>query len=59
MLSETGAELIIRPAGDSFTKAVGGSIVMTCSIPVNKTASDVTVMWLNNDGIEVSARIGR
>ena len=57
---DAGAELIIRPAGESFTKAVGGSIVMTCTIPVvDRTDPNMVVAWLDTFGNEVNARVGR
>jgi len=56
----TGVDLIIRPVGESFTKAVGGSIVMTCTIPViNRTVGSMSIGWLDKNGDEVSTRVSR
>jgi len=56
------AELRVRPPGDSFTKPVGGSVVMTCSLEIadGDTADDEIVLsWLDDSGQEVSSVTGR
>jgi len=56
------AELRVRPPGDSFTKPVGGSVVMTCSLEMadGDTADDEVVLsWLDDGGQEVSSVTGR
>ena len=57
-----GAELRVRPPGESFTKPVGGSVVMTCSLELedrDTADDDVVLSWLDDSGEEVSAVTGR
>ena len=53
---------MIRPHGDEYTKAVGGSIVMTCSVSdINTTlaASDISLVWFDNKQQQIPGRAGR
>jgi len=55
-------ELSIRPPGDAFTKPVGGSVVMTCSLGTadgSEADDDVVLSWLDDDGQEVTSLTGR
>jgi len=56
------AELRIRPPGDSFTKPVGGSVVMTCSVEAadgREIDNDVVLSWVDGNGRKVTATTGR
>ena len=55
-------ELHVRPPGDSFTKPVGGSVVMTCSLELadgDAADDDVILSWLDDSGQEISSVTGR
>jgi len=57
-----GAELRVRPPGDSFTKPVGGSVVMTCSLEMTDADTpedEVVLSWLDDSGQQVSSVTGR
>jgi len=54
--------LSIRPSGESFTKPVGGSVVMTCSLEAadgEELDDNVVLLWLDGSGREVTSAIGR
>lgn len=56
------AELSIRPPGDAFTKPVGGSVVMTCSLDAadgDEVDDNVALSWLDSSGQEVTSVTGR
>jgi len=56
------ARLNIRPRGDSFTKPVGGSVVMTCSLEAadgDEVDDDVELSWSDSAGREVTFTTGR
>lgn len=56
-----GANLQIRPSGDTFTKPVGGSVVITCSLvkAAGDEVDDVTLSWLDDNDKEVTSLTGR
>ena len=51
------AEILIKPAGFSFTKPVGSSIVITCAI--SDDTNRASVRWFDKNNLEVTARSGR
>jgi len=58
----TDRELRIRPSGETFTKPVGGSVVMTCSLEAadnDEVDDDLVLSWSDNDGQEVTSVTGR
>ena len=57
--SEEAEELALKPLGDSFTKPIGDSILLTCEITGAVENTDYNIKWLGANNREIIERSGR
>lgn len=60
---ETGQELVLKPTGDVFSKALGSSMVISCSLSQTSAEStapnNIGLHWIDPSNREVTTRTGR
>jgi len=53
-VAATEPELIIRPLGDSFVRALDSNIVFTCDVAnIGAQLVDIELHWYNHHGVEI------